>query len=56
MKFEYDDNQSYTNKQKHGIDFDKAQALREDDNYLELPLRFPEEPRCLCIGKIDGKH
>lgn len=56
MDFEYDDNKSYINKQKHGIDFDEAQALWEDDNFLELPLRFPGEPRCLCIGKIGGKH
>lgn len=56
MDFEYDDNKSYINKQKHGIDFDEAQALWEDDNFLELPLCFPGEPRCLCIGKIGGKH
>ncbi len=27
MKFEYDSNKSYTNKQKHGINFEDAQLL-----------------------------
>ena len=30
MKFEYDDNKSQTNKEKHGIDFVDAQNLWKD--------------------------
>ena len=56
MKFEYDDNKSNTNMKKHGIDFDEAKALWEDDNLLEVPLPFNEESRHLCVGKIYNKH
>jgi uncharacterized DUF497 family protein len=56
MEFEYDENKSYTNKQKHGIDFEDAQRLWQDESLLEVPLRFPKEARYLCIGKIGTKH
>ena len=35
MKFEYDDNKSYINKSKHGIDFQEAQELWEDPYSFE---------------------
>lgn len=56
MKFEYDSNKSSLNAQKHGIDFDEAQCLWQDEYLLEVPLNFPDELRHLCIGKISGKH
>ncbi|MGE4296063.1 MAG: BrnT family toxin [Campylobacterales bacterium] len=56
MVFEYDSNKSDTNLQKHGIDFDRAQALWQDDNLLEVPLRYPHEARFLCVGRIGLKH
>ena len=56
MDFEYDDNKSQLNGEKHGIDFDEAQALWKDENLLEVPLRHIEEVRFLCIGKIGPKH
>ena len=34
MKFEYDDNKSLINKEKHGIDFVEAQNLWQDENAL----------------------
>ncbi|MEA3490921.1 MAG: hypothetical protein U9R27_03385, partial [Campylobacterota bacterium] len=34
MKFEYDENQSHINKEKHGIDFVNAQNLWQDENAL----------------------
>ncbi len=34
--FEYDDNKSQTNQQKHGIDFIEAQQLWQDDDLLEI--------------------
>ncbi|MBQ4568293.1 MAG: BrnT family toxin [Desulfovibrio sp.] len=55
MKFEYDPAESSANKVKHGLDFEEAQALWEDDNLLIFPLRFEDEPRQACIGKISGK-
>lgn len=56
MSFEYDLNKSIINKSKHGIDFDEAQALWEDPERLEIPTKKLDEPRCLIIGKIEGKH
>ena len=56
MKFEYDSNKSDINKEKHGIDFEEAKVLWEDDNLLEVPLPFSQEVRHLCIGKILNKH
>jgi uncharacterized DUF497 family protein len=56
MKFEYDSNKSDTNERKHGINFEEAKILWEDDNLLEVPLPFSDEVRHLCIGKIDDKH
>ena len=56
MVFEYDNNKSDANREKHGIGFDEAQALWEDDRMLEAPLKYPYESRFLCVGKIGPKH
>lgn len=56
MKFEYDSNKSDANREKHGINFDEAQILWQDENLLEAPLNFSEEQRFICIGKIGDKH
>ncbi len=56
MRFEFDPNKSLSNFSKHGIDFDVAQALWNDPDLLEIPAKTTDEPRCLVIGKIDGKH
>ncbi len=36
MLFEYDENKSIKNKLKHGIDFEEAKALWENENALLL--------------------
>ncbi|MGE4579965.1 MAG: BrnT family toxin [Desulfuromonadales bacterium] len=56
MRFEFDPNKSLSNFSKHGIDFDVAQTLWNDPDLLEIPAKTTDEPRCLVIGKIDGKH
>lgn len=56
MPFEFDPAKSESNLAKHGIDFVAAQALWEDADLLEIPARTVGEPRCLVIGKINGKH
>lgn len=56
MPFEYDPAKSTTNKAKHGIDFDEAQALWEDDRMLQASAKTDDEPRFLAIGKIAGNH
>jgi uncharacterized DUF497 family protein len=50
--FDFDVNKSKSNKQKHGIDFIKIQALWEDSDRVEIPARTEDEPRYLIIGKI----
>lgn len=56
MSFEYDPNKSESNREKHGIDFEEAQALWSDEAFLEIPAKNLDEPRFLIIGKIQGKH
>jgi uncharacterized DUF497 family protein len=56
MEFEFDPRKSGKNKQKHGVDFEEAQALWEDPDLIEIPVQTIDEPRLLVIGKIGGKH
>ena len=56
MLFEYDENKSASNSQKHGIDFEQAQLLWDDPELLEIPAKTMDEMRCLIIGQIGGKH
>ena len=56
MEFEFDSTKSDGNKKKHGIDFDEAQALWNDPDLIEIPVKTSDEPRFLAIGKISGKH
>ncbi len=44
------------NKQKHGLDFNEAQALWDDPDVIEIPVQTIDEPRFLEIGMINGKH
>lgn len=54
MQFEYDWEKSEANKAKHGIDFEEAQALW-DDNTVCARLRYKAEPRYAYVGTINGK-
>lgn len=56
MDFEFDPIKSNTNKDKHGIDFEEAQALWEDEKLLEIDVELGGEPRILAIGMIGHKH
>ncbi len=56
MKFEFDQKKSDSNKQKHGIDFTEAHSLWDDPDLIEIPAHTTDEPRCVVIGKIVGKH
>ncbi|MSS27575.1 BrnT family toxin [Desulfovibrio sp. PG-178-WT-4] len=56
MKFEDNPAKSLANKSKHGLDFEEAKALWDDENLLVFPLRFEDEPRQACIGRLGGKH
>ena len=56
MDYEFDPKKSQGNKLKHGIDFFEAQALWEDPDFIEIPVKTSDEPRYLVIGMIAGKH
>ena len=50
--FEYDPDKSAVNLDKHGIDFETAQALWTDDLRLVVDTQFLTEQRQLVIGRI----
>ena len=43
MEFEFDPQKSESNKKKHGIDFNEAQALWDDPEVIEIPVRTSDE-------------
>ena len=53
--FEFDPGKSAANKAKHGIDFEEAQALWDDDFLFVLPSVHGDEPRFVAVGEIVGK-
>ncbi len=55
MRFEFDIRKSASNREKHGIDFDGAQALWEDPDRVEIPALTEDEPRLMVIGRIGGR-
>ena len=50
--FEFDSDKSAANLAKHGIDFEAAQALWDDDLRLVVGTRFLSGRRELVIGRI----
>lgn len=54
--FEFDEQKSQANLEKHGIDFVQAQELWSDPYLIEIPAKTTDEPRFLVIGCIKGKH
>ena len=56
MEFAFDPAKSDSNKNKNGIDFHSAQALWDDPDFIEIPVKTSDEIGFLVIGKISGKH
>jgi hypothetical protein len=56
MEFEYDPAKSSANLDKHGIDFDDAQALWDDPLHVVIPARTLGEVRWLIVGRITERH
>jgi len=54
MEFEYDVKKSQANKRKHGIDFEKAKSIWDDD-FLVLPATSKGEDRFVIIGRSEDK-
>lgn len=55
MEYEYDPNKSESNRQKHGIDFEEAQALWLDAYRLEIQAKSDDEPRFALIAELGKK-
>lgn len=55
MRFEFDPEKSVVNQEKHGIDFQQAQAIWDDADYIEIPLKTVDEARFMVIGMIEVK-
>lgn len=53
MLFEYDHSKSHSNKIKHGIDFEEAKRIWNDEYRLEIATKGISETRYLVIGLID---
>ncbi|MQA11638.1 MAG: BrnT family toxin [Pseudonocardiaceae bacterium] len=56
VEFEFDPNRSQANRDKHGIDFVRAQDRWYDPSRVQIPVRTVDEPRWLIIGLVEGKH
>jgi len=54
--FEFDDEKSTLNLEKHGIDFVAAQELWLDPELIDVQAKSEDEPRFLVIGLIANKH
>lgn len=55
MTFEYDINKSESNLLKHGIDFETAKELWNDESLLEIPAKTTDEERFIIIAKLNDK-
>lgn len=57
VEFEWDENKNEINKVKHGISFETAVLVFQDEDRVEIFDRFHsslEEERYLLIGKVKG--
>jgi uncharacterized DUF497 family protein len=52
MTFEFDQNKSFSNKEKHGIDFHEAQHLWLDSERVILQARTTGESRYLMVARF----
>ena len=55
MIFEWDEKKSAINLSKHGIDFNAATKLWDDEDRIQIQTAFPTENRIVVIGKIKEK-
>lgn len=56
QSFEYDEQKSLINEEKHGISFEEAQELWDDPNYYEVKLEFKGERRTAVLARWEGTY
>ena len=54
--FEYDPQETQSNLEKHGIDFESAQDLSQNTDFIEVSVKTSDESRSLVIGELGDKH
>jgi uncharacterized protein len=54
--FQYDQGKSQSNLEKHGIDFERAQALWDDPNLVRILARSDDEPRIIIIARLEDQY
>ena len=54
--FEFDPAKSAAHKAKHGIDFDEARALWEDDDSYVVHITGVPEDRWVLVARLKGRH
>ncbi|MEA3450618.1 MAG: BrnT family toxin [Bacteroidota bacterium] len=56
MEFEWDENKNKSNQDKHGVDFNKAKDVFNDENKIDIDIENSEEKygekRKIVIGAI----
>jgi uncharacterized protein len=55
VEFEFDENKSRANREKHGIDFSQARSLWLDPNRLEVTARSESESRFALIARCENR-
>jgi len=55
MKYEWDEDKSKINQDKHGIDFEAAKNLWLDEDQIEIYAPHPIEDRRIIIAKYHNK-
>jgi len=56
IEFEYDNNKSISNREKHGIDFQEIQMLWSDESKTVLPAKRSNiEIRYMVVGMLNKK-
>ena len=55
MKFVWDENKNQANSAKHGIDFETATQLWNDEHRVEIHTTFSDENRSIIIGRLKTK-
>jgi len=55
ISVEFDQEKSRSNLEKHGIDFDEAKRLWEDQFRVIIPATCTDEKRWILIGRIGSE-
>lgn len=58
LVFEWDENKNIINKSKHGVSFEEARSVFDDDRALVMPDpdHSDEEERFVILGLSDALH